>query len=688
MSIIIDRESLVQRHNPKLFEIDTTSPLSVGNGRFAFTADVTGMQTFYDHYAQCNTPLCTMSEWGWHTAPTSTGYHYTLGDLIQTEYNYNDRKVHYPVEKVAGNENVYDWLRHNPHKFNLGRIYFCINGQEIEPSDISHINQTLDLFAGRIDSRFCVKGETVHVSTVCDSESDTLFFFVRCDKRLDEDINDRPLKLTVKIAFPYGHHDMAGSDWQKKDSHSSYLIKQENLYIIYRAMDDVQYEVGIDTSGTVASCDQHCFEIKPMHESIFFFSVQFTQSKVSKITPLEDYLSNVAAFWKDFWTNCGIIDFSKAKDERAKELERRMVLSLYLSRIQSCGKLPPAETGLTLNSWYGRFHLEMHLWHSAFLPLFNNAPLLEKSFTWYKDILPKARENAAKNGYKGARWPKQVAKEGIDSPSPIAPLLVWQQPHILYMLELVYRQNPSRQFLSDYWEIVRESVDFICDFLDYNCETNQYDIIAPLIPAQEEHDPKGVKNPTFELEYFRFGIGIGLKWAERLGKPQQNYKNVYNNIAMPTDKDGVYLAHEDCPDTFNAFNRDHPSMLGAFGLIPSDRIDMDKMKVTLNKVLECWNQETMWGWDFAMMAMTATRLGLPDMAIDLLLMDSPKNTYVKSGNNFQKTRNDLPLYLPGNGSLLLALAIMTAGFDGSETMPGIPKNGLWEIEFQNIIKLM
>ncbi|MCL2400162.1 MAG: glycoside hydrolase family 65, partial [Defluviitaleaceae bacterium] len=79
---------------------------------------------------------------------------------------------------------------------------------------------------------------------------------------------------------------------------------------------------------------------------------------------------------------------------------------------------------------------------------------------------------------------------------------------------------------------------------------------------------------------------------------------------------------------------------------------------------------------------------LPDMAIELLLMESPKNDYVKSGNNFQRTGNDLPLYLPGNGSLLLALAIMTAGFDGSEPMPGIPKDGLWEIEFENIDKLM
>jgi hypothetical protein len=42
----IDRFTLVTRHNPTLNKFDLLSPLSVGNGEFAFTADVTGLQTF------------------------------------------------------------------------------------------------------------------------------------------------------------------------------------------------------------------------------------------------------------------------------------------------------------------------------------------------------------------------------------------------------------------------------------------------------------------------------------------------------------------------------------------------------------------------------------------------------------------------------------------------------------------
>ena len=42
----IDRQNLVTRHNPLVRRFDPYGPLSVGNGEFAFTADVTGLQTF------------------------------------------------------------------------------------------------------------------------------------------------------------------------------------------------------------------------------------------------------------------------------------------------------------------------------------------------------------------------------------------------------------------------------------------------------------------------------------------------------------------------------------------------------------------------------------------------------------------------------------------------------------------
>ncbi|MGI4791388.1 MAG: hypothetical protein ACRYFS_21380, partial [Janthinobacterium lividum] len=64
----IDRHALIDRHKITLTKPDALTPLSVGNGEFAFTADVTGMQTFTDfHHGGMH--LQTMAQWGWHTTP-------------------------------------------------------------------------------------------------------------------------------------------------------------------------------------------------------------------------------------------------------------------------------------------------------------------------------------------------------------------------------------------------------------------------------------------------------------------------------------------------------------------------------------------------------------------------------------------------------------------------------------------
>ena len=162
-------------------------------------------------------------------------------------------------------------------------------------------------------------------------------------------------------------------------------------------------------------------------------------------------------YWNNYWKKGGMIDFSGTTDPRARELERRVVLSQYLTAIQCAGTLPPAETGLTANSWYGKFHLEMHFWHAAHFVLWNREALLEKSLWWYYRILDVAKELARSQGFEGVRWPKMVGPEGYDSPSAIGPFLVWQQPHPIIYAELLYRNKKSKAILENYYELVAES---------------------------------------------------------------------------------------------------------------------------------------------------------------------------------------------------------------------------------------
>jgi hypothetical protein len=119
-------------------------------------------------------------------------------------------------------------------------------------------------------------------------------------------------------------------------------------------------------------------------------------------------------------------------------------------------------------------------------------------------------------------------------------------------------------------------------------------------------------------------------------------------------------------------------------MLPNDSVDLAIMTNTLAKVMQSWNWETTWGWDYPMIAMTAARVGKPDLAIDALLIDVPKNTYLNNGHNYQSV--DLPIYLPGNGGLLTAVAMMAAGWDGAPDIPtpGFPKDGNWSVKYEGL----
>ena len=197
----------------------------------------------------------------------------------------------------------------------------------------------------------------------------------------------------------------------------------------------------------------------------------------------------------------------------------------------------------------------------------------------------------------------------------------------------------------------------MASFAHYDAARSRYVLGPPVIPAQENHPARETWNPTLELEYWDYGLDLAQRWRERLGmKREPKWDDVRARLSALPAKDGVYLAHENCPQTFTERNRDHPSMLYALGMLPGRKVDRETMRRTLQKVRAEWKWEDTWGWDFPAVAMTAASLGETALAIDALLMQTPKNTWLPSGHNWQ--RANLPCYLPGNGSLLLATAHM------------------------------
>jgi hypothetical protein len=633
----IDRRALISRHNPTLRVFDPRSPLSVGNGEFAFTADPTGLQTFpqlYDHQM----PLCTQSQWGWHTAPNPTGK--AASDLRLAEFDTFGRKVGYPTSSTGQTE-LFDWLRENPHRLHLGRIGFAIE----RPEDVRIGRQTLDLWTGVLRSEFGYRDQAIAVETCCHPTLDLLAVRVRG-------------RVPVVIEFPYGSGAMDAADWAHADRHRTQAMITADRAEIGRRLDEDTYTVTIDWRGTTGGMKQegpHRLVLNPQGDGLAFCA-SFQRAGHGDTTADAAFTAS-RNHWERFWTSGAAIDLSSAADPRARELERRIVLSQYLTAIQCAGTLPPQETGLTCNSWNGKFHLEMHYWHAAHFAAWGRPALLERSLPWYNQILPSARDKAKSQGYAGARWPKMTAPDGRDSPSPIGPLLIWQQPHPIAMAELIYTAKPTPETLERYRDMVLASAEFMADYAHYDARGARYVLGPPVIPAQENHPPRETWNPTFELEYWDHGLAIAQRWRERSGLSRDpKLDDVRARISALPVQGGVYLAHENCPQTFTERNRDHPSMLGALGVLPGKRVDRETMRRTLKKVFAEWQWSDTWGWDFPMAAMTAASLNEPALAIDALFADSPKNIWLANGHNRQ--RANLPLYLPGNGGLLLAAAHM------------------------------
>ena len=207
--------------------------------------------------------------------------------------------------------------------------------------------------------------------------------------------------------------------------------------------------------------------------------------------------------------------------------------------------------------------------------------------------------------------------------------------------------------------------------------------------ARRKDFPKNhTLNPTFELTYWRWGLETAQQWRDRLGLPRDpNWDDVLNRLAKPPVADGKYLFTETTPDSYTNPDgtTDHPAVLGALSFVPgSGRGRGRRCGTRWTGSGKTGTGQSTWGWDYPMMAMTAARLGEPDRAIDALLLDTPKNHYGLNGHVYQ--RPGLTIYLPANGGLLYATALMAAGWDGGpkRNAPGFPDNGQWHVRWENL----
>lgn len=720
----IDRQALVQRHDVVLTEVDPHAPVMLGNGELGFTADITGLQSFPQLYSEI-APLLTMAQWGWHSFPEGAAEE--AEGLVQVPVAGRGEQPYAWMRSWADAENnpALNWLRANPHRIGLGRVAMVVDGKAPDFAQVSNTRQDLDLWTGTLTSRFAYAGQPVTVITRVLPGRDAIAVEVTS-----------PLvgagRLALSVRYP-GVDPQINPDPSRWDGGGATTIVTQAPHRVHlrRDIDATRYWSTVESDGTLAMAGDAGVLATGDGASLRLQVAFDRTAEAEPLPPFTQVAAAVASHWRSFWTDGGAVDFTGSTDPRAAELERRVVLSQYLSAINSAGTLPPQEEGLFSNSWFGKFHLEMHPWHAAWQAMWGHPDLLERSLPWYVAHLPHAREEAARHGVEGAWWPKMVGPEGRNSPSLVSPFIMWQQPHPILLAELLRRaragSGEEAAVLQRYGELVSASADLLASWpLEQGGRLN---LGPPLIPAQENYDPLTTVNPTFELAYFRWALNVAQQWRERQGlAPRPEWADALRRLAPLPMADGRYLPAESEPDFWEVAasaacsgaadgaqckNRDHPSFLMAYGFIPGASVDEDAMRRTLAAVNQHWDLRQTWGWDFPMLAMASARLGRPEEAVDWLFAERKNNQWGVTGMtprvHLDAHAEDLvpvsggaggvemaqnpdgagyrraaETYFPSNGALLWAVGLMAAGWDGSEGhAPGFPAEG-WNVRVEGI----
>ncbi len=217
----------------------------------------------------------------------------------------------------------------------------------------------------------------------------------------------------------------------------------------------------------------------------------------------------------------------------------------------------------------------------------------------------------------------------------------------------------------------------MADFPTFDPKTGCHSL-TPVMPASELEI---ADNPAFELAYWRYALDTAQQWRLRLGMDRHTqWDKVRRSLApLPRDQD-VYLHAQAWTDTYTRRNHSHPDPVGVCAFLPiTDGVDAATAARTVRKVWDTWNWNDTWGWDFPWMATAAARTGQPQLAVEALLKEAGPNSYPAPGIN-------CGWYLPGNGALLYAVAMMAAGWDDAprRNSPGFPDNSAWTVAWEGL----
>lgn len=589
------KKSDIIKYNLKFNHIDSKNPVTIGNGDFAITLDQTGTQSLYEIYKDI--PLSTMSNKNWF-----------YKDKKDIKPSYVDGKA-YMLFNLDNDPN-YQINRQYPFKYSFMQILLYDNDKLIDINNIKDVKQELDLYKGIVTSSFNYKEKINKTISFIYQDHDEFNFKLQSDN------------LNLALKFNYPSYTKNG---YRLDILPNVLVKEDRITLLYDDKNSLSFKLKSSSNYQIVE-NTLIFD-----DNNVSFSLALDEIKEGKL---------LDEFWK--CDNGIIID--------NEELVKKMVLSKYLLHVNSTGIYPPQESGLTYNCWNSKFHLEMHLIHSLWNVYNNHVGDLVKSFDYYLSIMPSSLKRASLNGYKGLRFPKMTGPDGEDSPSNIGPLLIWQAPHILFMLQEIYYLYNKENIIKKYEPLISGTIDFMISFL--TLKDSKYQMLDPLLEACESIPLDRCQNPSFELEYWRYTLERQPKIDTVLyGHQRYDYLDITSKIITPKEDDGIYLKTYGVIDKYDLY-KDHPTEGFLMSFFKSKIVDKEKMVKTIDYILKNMDLSSYWGWDFPFLGLSLLNCGEIEKSIEVTQLNTINNQYLYNGYN-TSPRDDLKAYLPGNGAFLI-----------------------------------
>lgn len=691
----IDRRRIVGQFNPQRTSSSDSTPFQVGNGDFAFGADVTGLQTFH--------PFNTLSSWCWHNSSLpSTPNQTEPSDFTGLDWYTHGRLVNYAQPNPA-EVDISQWMISNPQRANLGRVGLWF-AEDVTEAHLHEPQQTLDLYTGTIASVFQWQGVSVHVGTTADPDTSSIAINVTSGHVANGMVGiflDYPyMNGQNKFEAPFVGYFNASAN------HSTSIVDEGPQHSCIKHVEDtttylttIRWTGNATLSGPLPGTHRYVlgtggtrqlevtvsYHDSPNTQKAPFYNPSGQGTHIN--TDHSRIWKSSGAYWSRFWEQGAFVDMTSGKNASALELQRRVILSQYLAAVNSAGFDPPQESGLVNNGWYGKFHAEMFLWHLGHWGRWGRWDLQERSMPGtYQRFLPTSIERAREQGYKGARWGKMSDPTGRSAPGEINSLLIWQQPHVMHFAEYDWRAHPKNATLDKWADVVFETAVWMADYAFWNESTGVYDLGPPMYPVSENTDPNATFNAAFELAYWRFGLQVASNWQKRRGQAvPSEWTDVLNNLAPLPVADSTYVIYEGIADMWNnkTYTEDHQSMLGIYGwLPPQPGFNLTIMQNTIDRVYATWNFTYSYGWDFPLLAMNAARVGDVDRAVDWLL--DPAFLFDDAGYQVGGARVPTP-YMPGATSLLWAVAMLAGGWDG-EQGPHFPAD--WDVQVEGFLSAL